>query len=134
MKLNLNSTNSFFKNALTKGDIILVAFVCFVIALLFAPSFFSADEVLKAHIYFGGEEVETVTLFSDSDIQKLKIGGCTILIENDGVSFVESECKDKLCIKKGKLKRKGDTMACVPQRVVVTVRGEKQDDFDIATY
>lgn len=130
--MNLNSSK---KNRLPllKGDILLIVSLCLIIVLLFLPSFGDADEKLTAEIYHNGEIVKTVSL-SETDGEEITAGNCELLIEKDGVSFIHSDCRDKLCIKRGKLKRKGDTMACVPEKVVAVIKGENKDDFHIATY
>ena len=71
---------------------------------------------------------------AEKEKEEITVGNCVLLLEKDGVSFVSSDCHDKLCVKRGKLKRKGDTMACVPERVVAVIKGEKPDDFHISTY
>ena len=114
-----------------KGDILLILFLCIIIVLLFVPSFSGADEKLTAEIFYEGELVSTVRL---SEKEEITVGNCVLLLEKDGVSFVSSDCHDKLCVKRGKLKRKGDTMACVPERVVAVIKGESEEDFHIATY
>lgn len=119
---------------MTKGDCILIAFLSLLIILLFLPSFFTQNEKLTAYIYLDGEIAESFDLSSISESKTVSVGGCEIILQNDGVSFIKSECRDKLCIKKGKLKRKGDTMACVPEKVVVSIKGEKAEDFHISTY
>ena len=53
-------------------------------------------------------------------------GGCEILVEKDGISFKSSLCPDKLCMKSGKLSLAVDTMACVPERVVVVIKSDKE--------
>ena len=87
----------------------------------------------QAEIYLNGEIVKTVSL-SETEGEEVTAGNCELLIEKDGVSFIHSDCRDKLCIKRGKLKRKGDTMACVPEKVVAVIKSENKDDFHIATY
>ena len=114
-----------------KGDILLILFLCIIIVLLFVPSFSGADEKLTAEIFYEGELVSTVSL---SEKEEITVGNCVLLLEKDGVSFVSSDCHDKLCVKRGKLKRKGDTMACVPERVVAVIKGVSKEDFHIATY
>ena len=130
--MNLNSSK---KNRLPllKGDMLLIVSLCLIIVLLFLPSFGDADEKLTAEIYHNGELVKTVSL-SETEGEEITVGNCELLIEKDGVSFIHSDCRDKLCIKRGKLKRKGDTMACVPEKVVAVIKGENKDDFHIATY
>lgn len=116
-----------------KGDILLILFLCIIIVLLFVPSFSGADEKLTAEIFYEGELVSTVSL-SEKEKEEITVGNCVLLLEKDGVSFVSSDCHDKLCVKRGKLKRKGDTMACVPERVVAVIKGVSKEDFHIATY
>lgn len=121
------------KLPLTKGDVVLIVFLCLLIISLFLPSFMHGDEKLTAEIYYEGEVVKTVTL-SECEKEEFTVGGCTLLFEKDGVTFLSSVCPDKLCTKRGKLKLRGDTMACVPQKVVAVIKGEKADGFHIATY
>ncbi len=130
--MNLNSSKK-RKPPLLKGDIVLIISLCLIIVLSFLPSFSGGNEKLTAEVYYEGELIKTVYL-SDCNGEKFAAGSCTLLFEKDGVTFTHSDCPDKLCIKRGKLKRKGDTMACVPERVVAVIKGEKNEDFHIATY
>lgn len=130
--MNLNSSKK-RKPPLLKGDIVLIISLCLIIVLSFLPSFYGENEKLTAEIYYEGELVKTVALYECKG-EEFAVGSCTLLFEKDGVTFIHSDCPDKLCIKRGKLKRKGDTMACVPEKVVAVIKGEKNEDFHIATY
>ena len=118
---------------LLKGDILLIVFLGILIVLLFVPSFTGTQEKLTAEVFYEGELTHSISL-SEAEKEEITVGNCVLLLEKDGVSFVYSDCHDKLCVKRGKLKRKGDTMACVPERVVAVIKGEKPDDFHISTY
>ena len=118
---------------LLKGDILLIVFLGILIVLLFVPSFTGTQEKLTAEIFYEGELTYSISL-SEAEKEEITVGNCVLLLEKDGVSFVYSDCHDKLCVKRGKLKRKGDTMACVPERVVAVIKGEKPDDFHMSTY
>ncbi len=121
------------KSSLLIGDKILVVFLILLIILLFLPSIFFRSEKLLAEISFD-DQTEVYELYKIEESEKLKVGGCEILLEKDGVSFLKSECPDGLCVKRGKLKRPGDTMACVPQKVVITVKSEKKSVFHASTF
>lgn len=57
--------------------------------------------------------------------------GDTILEIRDGaVRFVESPCRDKICIAADFLRETGQWAACLPNRVFATVSGEPPDDDD----
>ncbi len=122
------------KKGITGGDILLIVSVCLISAVLFLLPFIGDRGALKAEIYLSGEKTEEIILNEVTDSYTLKVGGCELLIEKDGVSFLSSCCSDKLCVKKGKLKRQGDAMACVPEKVVVNLKRLKGTSPDGITY
>lgn len=119
--------------SITKGDIILIGFLLTLSLVLFITSF-GTSENLRAEIFVGGEKVHSISLNEVEGAYTLSENNCQLLIENDGVSFVCSDCGDKLCIKKGKLKNQGDTMACVPQKVVVIIKSDAEKQIDGVAY
>lgn len=127
--LILKSSNEFFRK-LRYGDFIVISAVLIISVTLFAFSFFSSGNKLTAEISLDGETVKQVSLYTLTECETVIIGNCEILLEKDGVTFVSSECPDKLCIKSGKLKKAGDTMACLPERVAVVLRAEKGEVID----
>ena len=122
------------KKGITKGDIILIAAVVLISAVLFALPFFSGNDELTAEIYVSGEMQHSILLSEVEEGYTLTENYCQLLIEKDGVSFVYSDCGDKLCVRRGKLTRQGDTMACVPEKVVVILRGGNDKAFDAIAY
>ena len=125
----MSSSKEIFQK-LRYGDFIVVGAVLFISITLFVFSFLSTDERLTAEISLDGETVRQVSLYGLTESEIINVGGCEILLERNGVTFVSSPCPDKLCIKSGKLKRAGDTMACLPERVSVVLRSEKGDTVD----
>lgn len=111
---------------LKKGDFAVVLVTVFISALLFVLSF-SENEKMCAELYLDGECVAAINLYEVAEPQQLAVGSCTLLIESDGVTFLASDCDDRLCINRGKLRSPGDTMACVPERVSVVLRAEKNE-------
>jgi hypothetical protein len=59
------------------------------------------------------------------------LGTTTISIDHGAVSFIESPCPHKLCIKRGPVSRVGDLVACVPNGVIAMIEGES--DYDVIT-
>lgn len=125
--------NDEVRKHITKGDIILIAALLVLSLVLFATSF-SANENLTAEIYVNGEKQHSIALSQVTQSYSLKENHCELLIEKDGVSFVSSDCNDKLCIKKGKLRNQGDTMACVPEKVVVIIKSDGKKQIDGVSY
>ena len=125
--------NDEIRKSITKGDIILVVSLIIVCVMLFALSL-GKTETLKAEIYVGGEKVHSIALNEVEESYTLNENYCQLLIEKDGVSFVFSDCGDQLCVRRGKLKNQGDTMACVPEKVVVILKSDGKEKIDGVAY
>lgn len=57
-----------------------------------------------------------------------KLGKVKIEIENNRARFIESNCKDKLCIKKGWISSVGEYSACLPNGIFIIIIGEREID------
>ena len=54
-----------------------------------------------------------------------------ILIIEDGKAHMdEADCPDKLCINQGKINKAGQTIVCLPNKIVITVLSNADKDFD----
>ena len=53
-----------------------------------------------------------------------------IVIEDGYCYMEEAECPDHLCKKQGKVNKSGQTIVCLPNRVVVTVVDSNNSDYD----
>ncbi len=115
-----------------KGDILLFVILVSVCIMWFLSG--SSSEKIRAEIFLDGEAVSSVSLSTLSQPRTVVVAGCEILLERDGATFINSSCSDKLCEKRGKMTKAGDAMACVPQRVVVSLKSDKSTDFDSVVY
>ena len=127
------STKSEIRRNITKGDIILIAGILALCIIWFVFSF-TSEENLRAEIYVNGEKTHSIALCEVEESYSIRENYCELLIEKDGVSFSFSNCADQLCVRRGKLKRQGDTMACVPEKIVVIIKSDKQNKIDGVAY
>ena len=127
------NTKSEIRRNINKGDIILVVSLIVITLMMFVFSF-SGSENLIAEIYVDGEKAHSIALEEVTESYTINENYCQLLVEKDGVSFVFSDCGDKLCIKRGKLKNQGDTMACVPEKVVVIIKSDSKKQIDGVAY
>ena len=127
------NTKSEIRRNITKGDIILIVSLILISLMMFIFSF-SGSENLIAEIYVDGEKAHSIALGEVTESYTINENYCQLLVEKDGVSFVFSDCGDKLCIKRGKLKNQGDTMACVPEKVVVILKADGKGKIDGVAY
>lgn len=55
-------------------------------------------------------------------------GNNEVHIENGEVHMHESDCKDKICMKMGKISLSGDSIICLPNRLMVKIVEDKPSD------
>ena len=123
------SFQSKIRSALKKGDIILICLVILISLVWFASSFAGKDEDLGMEIYLDGQLQLSRNLSSMTEGESFTVGGCEVYADRDGVKFISSDCEDSLCVKRGLMSRRGDSMACVPERVVIVIRGNEKADI-----
>lgn len=59
---------------------------------------------------------------SDEFTIKTKYGFNTVRVFNDSIQIIESDCKDKICIKQGKISKPGQTIACLPHKLLIEIK------------
>lgn len=61
--------------------------------------------------------------------------GYNLLVIEDGKAYIiEADCPDKLCVKQRAISRQGESLICLPHRLVVAVEGEERSEIDAVTY
>lgn len=54
----------------------------------------------------------------------------TLCIQNGKADMTEADCPDKLCVKQKAISAENETIVCLPNRVVVSVTGSKEEGVD----
>ena len=116
-----------------KADIIVIAALLFLAAVLLLPGLFHKSDSLKAQIIKNGEIIDTVDLSQVEKSYIIDLDNAKILVEKDAISFAEADCPDKLCVKCGRLTRSGDTAVCVPTGTVLKTVGN-ENEIDAISY
>lgn len=57
----------------------------------------------------------------------------TLVIENKRARVVEATCPDQICVNQRPVQYEGESIVCLPHKLVVTVRGGQGNDIDAAT-
>ena len=97
------------------------------IALFFAMQ---SDNVgSDVEVYVNGELYSVYSLSENRTVCiETSFGKNTLCIRNGEVFVIESDCKDKLEIDAGKISRCGESLICLPNRLVLTIAGEGEVD------
>ncbi len=116
-----------------RGDIILaLAALAAALILLIFQRTSSGGRV--AVVTVNSEVIARINLDELSERTVIKTDtepSAVIVAENGEIYFESSGCKDKICVKTGRLTHKGDTAVCLPARAVVSISGS---DVDAITY
>ena len=120
---------------LRAGDGVIYAVLVLLCAVLFLlPLLQSADDGLTAQIVADGAVIETVDLASLEGEETRTVNGCEIVLTQSGVRVAAADCPDRLCVKTGEITRPGEAIACVPNRVVVTLKRAGGEPYDGVAY
>ena len=60
----------------------------------------------------------------------MAVNGVAIEIDGGRARGIDSPCRDKICVRAGWLERPGDVAVCLPQRVIVEIRGAERRGVD----
>ena len=55
------------------------------------------------------------------------VGQIVIVYIKDGSWVESSPCPDKICIKEGRIQKPGETIACVPEKVLLTLQSAAKE-------
>jgi hypothetical protein len=58
------------------------------------------------------------------------LGETVVAIREGSVQVLSSPCPEKICVKTGRISKPGQWIACLPNRVLVTVRGRRREQPD----
>lgn len=113
-----------------KKDLILICSVLVLAAAFWlvprAVGFFGNSKEQKLRITVSGEEYGTYSLEED---QVIKVGDTNVCeIKDKKVSMISADCPDQLCIHQRPIHLQGETIVCLPNKVVLEITGTKQTD------
>ena len=120
------------KNTKIKRDIFLIAAFLCVALIIYAFLYLSSSEGDIVIVKVDGTVVKELPLNQDDEftVSGFQGGINSIIIRNGSVLASDADCPDKLCVKTGKINRAGETIVCLPHRVVVEIKSNSVSDND----
>ncbi len=126
---------------MTKGDKLLIVFV---LVLSLASMGYIRKQGLSnqdkyVSIQVNGKEVEKI-IFDNKIIGKTipletEYGYNLIEFGDNEVRVIEADCPDKYDVKQGSISRIGETIICLPNRMVIEIKGvDTVDGIDMINY
>ena len=53
---------------------------------------------------------------------EIDTGHNTVIIKDGVVHMDEADCKNQVCVKSGEISKKGESITCLPNKVIVTIK------------
>lgn len=115
-----------------KNDWILIAAVLAVSAVFLGGYFFRPQQKDGAAVVtIDGEVFGSWPLSEDRTVE---IGDGNRLVIKDGkADMVWADCPDKLCVNQKAISREGESIICLPNKVVVSITGGEERELDAVT-
>lgn len=113
-----------------KKNDILFAIGIFLIAIAFMLMFWKIGsvDVGSVTVTMNGELVGTYSLKKN---QEIPIGETNYLVIEDGhADMIKADCPDQICVNHKSISKNGETIVCLPNKVIVEVVGGEEADVD----
>ena len=118
-------------DALVIGSVLLAAFLFFLVPYLKGMWESPAYVVISRD----GIQKEKYSLWEDRTISVNDgNGGYNLIMINDGtVKVTDADCPDQLCVKQKQISQNGESIICLPHKLVVQIVSEEESDLDAVT-
>lgn len=114
-----------------KADFILIAIVIAVVGILiFFLYGMNNNSGAYVRLEVDGKVVETLPLDTDTtrEIETDNNGTNTLVIQDGYAKMTYANCPDGICTNSKKINRNGESIICLPHKVVVSVVNENDSD------
>jgi hypothetical protein len=118
-----------------KNDLLLVLCVIILAGGVFLwNNFVKGDAGGSVVVYIDGESSATYDLNTECEYEiHTEYGENLLVIKEVKADMTEADCPDGLCVKQHAIQKTGETIVCLPHKVVVEIEGGQINDLDGVT-
>ncbi|MCR5482051.1 MAG: NusG domain II-containing protein [Clostridia bacterium] len=107
-----------------KADIVLIAAFIIIAAISGILLMLFRSDGAYAVVTIDGEKVMSLPLDEDTKVLIGEGEKTNLLVIKDGkASIKEASCPDHICVRTGEICHEGETIVCLPHRLVVSISG-----------
>jgi hypothetical protein len=115
-----------------KNDVILIASLTLAFALIGACLLLLGKQGDTVTVTVDGKVYGEYALARDTEVEILSDGGYNLLVIRDGAALVEdASCPDGICAAHSPISRNGESIICLPNKVVISVSAESENEPDL---
>jgi len=124
----------FLKGTWTDRLLLLISLLAIVAGWMMIQAYISSGPAM-AEIYHADTLVATYPLPQKGELPihlevEGELGLSEIVIDEQGARIISSPCASQRCVLSGPHRHAGDMVACVPNRILITLRGHTESGFD----
>ena len=112
--------------------IVVVIVLVFELVMLVWQNIRSKDNTV-AEIVSDGEVVNTIDLSDIDEAYEFEVrnesGYNKIRAEKGRIAVVEADCPDKVCMNPKHIEKPGQSLVCLPHKVMIEIKGMAEDDI-----
>lgn len=121
-----------------KNDVIMIAVIVIIALAAFVGVNLYGEQNTKdaqAVVTIDGKEYGSYPLAEDITVKiESENGGFNLLVIEDGAASVEeASCPDKICVRHKPIDKTGETLVCLPNKVVVEIENGEAAEVDAST-
>lgn len=136
MKKEINITKAPASSGRRKirNDIIFIFALLLLVSLASLALFLFRTPGDTVVVTVDGQKFGEYLLSEDKEIEIRRKGGYNLLVIEDGKAYVRhASCPDGICSSHSPIQHDGESIICLPNRVVIEVRALSKDQPDIIT-
>ncbi|MBE6081251.1 NusG domain II-containing protein [Acidilutibacter cellobiosedens] len=126
---------------MTKGDkyLIIIIIIISLISIIYVERDATSYNSKYISIQVNGKEYKKITfnpkMVGKTIPIKTKYGYNLIEIGDEKVRVIEADCPDKLDVKQRYISKPGETIVCLPNRLIIEIKGENgENEIDYLSY
>lgn len=114
--------------------IVLLLIISFTPHLIFFKTSQKSSKNNYAIIKVDGKIHKKIDLSKVKKSEKVNLnlpnGKNTLLIKNNSIQMKSANCNDALCVKQGNIYKVGQTIICLPHKLIIEIKGDELDSKD----
>lgn len=118
------------------GDYILACLIlisCFGVFLFFKNNDTTGNK--KALIFHNNKLIKEIYLHNDKGKESFFItGAIAVEFGNGSIRIVKTDCPQKICKHTGRIRKPGQTIVCVPNKVLIEITGSDKNMYHAVSY
>lgn len=115
------------------GDYIIIISVIILAIVIFVVTLPNVKPNIKVEISHDGKLIHSIDITDETIIQVDDVYHNTIVIADNTVRVISSSCPDGICENFGVIRSQGESIICMPNKLIITIVGEDLLEYDVIT-